>query len=450
MKTRVTIMGHAGLFVEAGGQRILVDPIMRTDGLGSMSVAHTFTRALDLAAMPLPTLVVVTHGHLDHFDPTSLGKVDRAVPLVVPHDIGMCHALGQLGFTNVRPLSPWETLQIGEVSMMAVPSHAPIDEFGVLFTMGAAKFLHLADAEPSLDDARRIRAAAKSMDLASVKFQPASPAHGVFRAVGPYFDKGQVAEWLECIAEVAPKFAFPYASGVRYHGRHAWLNRYAFPFTGAEIVKLLEARLGEEQQAAAVLPGDVLELSPGAVRLLPQDSAFVRHVDDGASEPRWEPFEKDTMAGLATREEREELERRLEKLLREEIGPWIARRLGDEGSPIRRYVDYGVVYQLVVELGEGLTLEYALDYRATRLSVTAQRHPDANYFAHLSGRGLLDVLRGDHGPEVFYMSGDARLYEKIVGIRDGRFWVPPVDGWDLFEQLPEPVTHYLRHTRSAC
>src|SRR4051794_27267381 len=79
MNTRVTIMGHAGLFIEAGAERILVDPVLRTTPLASGSVVHTLKRSLDLTAMPRPTTVVVTHGHLDHFDPESLRTLDRAV-----------------------------------------------------------------------------------------------------------------------------------------------------------------------------------------------------------------------------------------------------------------------------------------------------------------------------------------------------------------------------------
>jgi L-ascorbate metabolism protein UlaG (beta-lactamase superfamily) len=450
VKTTVTILGHAGLFIEAGENRILVDPILRTAPLGSASVVHTYTRALDLEELPPPTLVVLTHGHLDHFDPVSLAMLARTVPVVVPHDPAMHSSLAQLGFSDLRPLAPWEAGTFGGVRLTATPSHAPIDEFGLFMDLFDVRFFHPADSEPTLNDARRIHGELGRPDLASVKFQPASPAHGVFRALGPHFDKHEVVEWLECAAEIAPRLAFPYASGVKYQGRHSWLNRYAFPFTTGEIAKLLESRFGRGHVVETVLPGDVFELSPSAVRKLPQASPFVRHVDDGGNEPRWEPFEASTLAGLSSEEEVTELEWSLEKFLREEIAPWIARRLRDEGSPIRRYVEYGVVYQLLVHLGPSRMLEYAIDYRAPRLTLTSERHADANYFAHLSGRGLLDVLRGIQGPEVFYMSGDARLYEKVLAVRDGAFFTPPVQGWELFEQLPEPVTHYLRHTRASC
>lgn len=457
VKSKITIMGHAGLYVEAGAERILVDPLLRTTPLASGTVVHSYTRALTLDAMPAPTLGVITHGHLDHFDPESLRKLDKKLPLVVPNDPAMQHALRELGFEKLIVLEPWQTHRADGVTLTATPSHAEIDEWGVLFEAAGARFLHHADAEPSLEDAQRIRRQWGEVDVTSVKFQPASPGHGVLRGLGPYFDKRQVAEWLECALEVGAQLAFPYASGVKFDGRHAWLNDYAFPFRGEEVAALLSARLAASnpdrdaearRRAECVRPGDVIEFTPRAARLFPQASPFVRHVADGSGEPVWRPLDASTLAGVASAEEREELSERLEAFLRDELAPWIAKRRDDAGSPIQSYVKYSVVYQLSVHTGAGEALNYAIDFRG-KLSLTAEKHPEANYFAHLSGQSLLSVLRGEAGPELFYMSGDVRLYEKILWVEDDKFGMPVPRGWDLFERLPEPLTHYLRHTRDA-
>lgn len=456
MKSKITIMGHAGLYVEAGAERILVDPLLRTSPLASGAVVHSYTRALDLPAMPAPTLGVITHGHLDHFDPESLRKLDRQLPLVVPNDPAMQHALRELGFQHLITLNPWQTHRADGVTLTATPSHAEIDEWGMLFEAAEARFLHHADAEPSLEDAQRIRRDWGDVDVTSVKFQPASPGHGVLRAQGPYFDKRQVAEWLECAVEVGAELSFPYASGVQFTGRHAWMNDYAFPFQSAEIAALLSERLASTstpssaapRRVECVLPGDVIEFAPRHAQRFPQASKFVRHVDDGHGEPLWRPFDRSTLEGIDSAAEREELEERLERFLRDEIAPWIAMRRDETGSPIQSYVKYGVVYQLAVHLSAEEQLNYAIDFRE-KLSLTAEWHPEANYFAHLSGRSLLEVLRGSAGPELFYMSGDVRLYEKILWVQNGKFGMPNVRGWDLFERLPEPITHYLRHTRDA-
>lgn len=37
-----------------------------------------------------------------------------------------------------------------------------------------------------------------------------------------------------------------YASGMRYHGRYSWMNRFAFPFRAPEIAALLDERLAPQ------------------------------------------------------------------------------------------------------------------------------------------------------------------------------------------------------------
>lgn len=448
MGSSVTVMGHAGVFVQSAGHNILVDPILRTTPLASGSVEHTYTRALDLGAMPRPTQLVLTHAHLDHYDPESLRSLDRALPVLVPQDTTLQSELRALGFEQITAIAPWQTHRLGALGLTATPSHAGVVEWGLVFGLRDGTYAHAADSEPALADARRVVADHGPIDLASIKFQPAAPGSAAMRGLGAYFNKDEVAEWLQCALELRPRFAFPYASGIRYCGRHAWLNRYAFPFHSTEIADLLRPALSEGHQIAPVLPGDVLELGPSGVTHHVQASPFVRHIDDDAAEPHWEPFDAHTMLGLSNDAERDELTTRVEKLLARELAPFIARSRDDADSPIQHYVQFGVVYQLVIHLGEDRSLEYAIDFRQ-RLRLTAGRHPLANYFAHLSGRGLLDVLRGELGPELFYMSGDVRQYEKVLCVRDGQVHTPSLQGWNLFEQLAEPLTHYLRHHHAA-
>jgi hypothetical protein len=448
MEQSISILGHAGLYIESGAARVLVDPLLHPGTIASGSVEHSYPRSLDLASMPPPTLLVVTHGHLDHFDPRSLVLLPRSLPVLVPDDVALHHELRELGFSNLIVLTPWEHHVHRGLLIRAIPSHADVDEFGLVVQSPRTRFVHFADSEPTLADARRLREEHGTTTACSIKFQPAAPAHGTMRALGPWFDKSQVTEWLECIPTLAPRFAFPYASGVKYAGHHAWMNRFAFPLSSEEVVRLLRQRLARSQcEVACVRPGDVLLLSENVVERRTQGCPFIREVTGGA-EPTWQPFEPSTLYGLDTKHDRDELRERLEQVLRDEIAPWIAYRSLEADSPITTYRSFGVVYQLTVHTGDGNELHYAVDFRGP-LSITAERHPDANYFAHVSGRSLLHVLRGTCGPELFYMSGDVRLYEKIVSATETGFALPPVQGWDLFERLPELLTHYLRHTRGA-
>src|SRR5674476_389377 len=59
---KVTIIYHASLMLEAGGQTIAVDPVG----------ANRYTN------LPQANVVLITHTHSDHLDPAAVAKLSRA------------------------------------------------------------------------------------------------------------------------------------------------------------------------------------------------------------------------------------------------------------------------------------------------------------------------------------------------------------------------------------
>lgn len=444
---RVTVCGHAGLLIETASERILVDPILRTTPLDNGFV-HALPRKLDLSRLPEPTLVVVTHEHFDHFDPESLRLLPRSVRVVAPPDAALLAALSELGFADVTPLAPWQTLTRGDATLLATPSGADVDELGLLVTDGAgARLWHMSDAEASLDDAARIAREHGPVHAVSCKYQPITCCVGVFRSLGPYFDKTLVAEWLEAACSVKPRFAFPYAWGLRLEGDDAWVNRYVSPFSVDDVVRMLRVRLRSDAASDAVQPGDVLEVTPEAVTLERQASPWLAHDPEAGGPVAWEPIDASTLRGLPDATSREELKELLWQVLRERLSPWLLENLRPGGA-LANFPAFGVVWQLVVHLGDGERAHYAIDFGAKRLRIVREQLPHASYFAHVSGKGLLAVLRGEATAARFHTCGDARFYEKILVATPDGFGVPPVAGFALFECLPDPLTHFLRYAYS--
>jgi len=440
----ITICGHAGLFIETEKSRVLIDPILRVTPLASGGVAHILARELDLSQLPQPTLVVVTHAHLDHFDPESLMLLPRDVPVLAPEDSRLLAQLANIGFTRISSLAAWQSLEHRGIVLTATPSDTEIDEFGLVIRSKEATLWHMSDAEAGPDVAFRIVKEFGPVDVASVKFQPASRVQSqVIRSLGACFDKADVVRSLETACLCKPKMAFPYAAGIRFHGDAVWFNKHALPFRPDEISRLLNLRLAGDGRAVTVLPGDLLSIQRGDVVHLPQSAKFVRHDPTGGGEIEWEPIEPSTLMGV-TDEERAELRRLLIDVFQGPFAEWLHRECHPEGR-LSSLLEFDVQWQLVVHTGPTTRLEFGIDFSTPGLAIVEGRNPYANFFAHVAGKALYRHLRGDAGPEILYACGNVRVYEKIVSVKNGRIWAPPVQGWDLFEHLPELLTFFLRY-----
>jgi hypothetical protein len=444
----VTICGHAALFIETADQRMLVDPCF-SDTLVGGAVTYHPGRAFDTEKMPLLTALVITHGHFDHFHLETLQKLPRNIPVITAKDPHVVQQLAYAGFSNVIACEPWHSIELGNTRLLTTPSEHDEPEFGLLIRDEASgAFWHMADAEVNVEVGERLVQENGFIDLISAKYQPLVRASiGYLRDAGAAFDKREVATWLETACVCEPALIFPYAAGLCFSGRHSWFNRYAFPLSPEEVVRMLQSRLGSQERAAAVRPGDMIELRRGQRPVLfPQASPFVRETN--SPEVRWEPVDISTLAGLSQPEDRRALQRELEAFMSGPLASWLERTVGRKGTICDFFREQDVVWQLVVHAGDGERLNYFIDFRSTCFSASRGQHPEANSFTHVAGRTLCDVLKGDMPGILFWLAGEARSYEKILGVRAGHFWVPELpeapEDW-----VCDPLTYYLRHFGTA-
>lgn len=69
---KITWIGQAGLYIEAEGLKILVDPYL-SDSVGKVNPKNARRVAVDEAFLAIePDVIVCTHNHLDHVDPETL------------------------------------------------------------------------------------------------------------------------------------------------------------------------------------------------------------------------------------------------------------------------------------------------------------------------------------------------------------------------------------------
>ena len=115
---RLTWIGHASVLLQAGGLRMLIDPVF-ADRVGLM-----FPRFVSPGLMPeqLPPidLLLITHNHYDHLDTRSIAALPRAATVVVPTGLGRWFL--SYGFARVVELGWWEQTRVQDVSITLVPA----------------------------------------------------------------------------------------------------------------------------------------------------------------------------------------------------------------------------------------------------------------------------------------------------------------------------------------
>ena len=80
----VTFVGHSTVLFDAGGVRLLTDPLLRkrTGVLIRRTAPPAAELRRDLDA------VLISHAHLDHLDVPSLRMIDRRTPVIAPKGVG--------------------------------------------------------------------------------------------------------------------------------------------------------------------------------------------------------------------------------------------------------------------------------------------------------------------------------------------------------------------------
>lgn len=118
----VTYIGGPTALVEYAGLRILLDPTFDEPQVyAKAGLTKTAGPGLPASAMePLDLVLVSHHGHADNFD-----EAGKELALRSPLVLSLPEAAAELG-APVIGLQPWQTHQVGEVTVTALPGqHGP-------------------------------------------------------------------------------------------------------------------------------------------------------------------------------------------------------------------------------------------------------------------------------------------------------------------------------------
>jgi N-acyl-phosphatidylethanolamine-hydrolysing phospholipase D len=114
----ITFLKHAGLFIKDGDSHLLIDPVFE-DIFWFIEDFSPLT--FNLQDMPKPDTLLITHGHFDHLDLPSLGKLDKDTRVISP--LGYNDEFNKLGMKRRTQLDWFDAVNDGPREITLLPAN---------------------------------------------------------------------------------------------------------------------------------------------------------------------------------------------------------------------------------------------------------------------------------------------------------------------------------------
>lgn len=281
---KVTLIGHASIFIETESLDVLMDPVL-FDPFEEGAVTSCPERVVYPDKIPQPDVLIVTHRHPDHFDIRSLATISRECIVFCPHDVLIQYALKKIGFKNISTVTPMQTIRSWGIELTPTRSEESTSEFGVILHDGEGTFWNQVDTVISKSTVANLMKR-YSVNLLFARY--ASQNFEFFDTPTMEFPYDEHRQNIETVLSINPKTVAPGSAGFKFCGDHAWLNKFLFPVSRERFVRDLQS-LNPEIQTHIMNPGDVMEIARGSVSLSPGASGFVKMVRDDTDAIRFDP-----------------------------------------------------------------------------------------------------------------------------------------------------------------
>lgn len=219
---KVTVVGHASILIEAKGVRVLSDPWWRGPCFGAQwwQYPEPFLEAIRERH---PDYVYVSHGHHDHFHPTTLKSLSRNATVLVAAGLGLAAPLRGMGFAVMElpdrqevELAPGLSVRIvrtdGDDSLMVLSD-------GIETCVNINDALHSSPRPIQAKFAAMLRAWYPRLDYVFCGYGVASHFPNCYLIPGK--DRERTAAnrqrhfnraWATIVNDLSPRFGFPFAA----------------------------------------------------------------------------------------------------------------------------------------------------------------------------------------------------------------------------------------------
>jgi UDP-MurNAc hydroxylase len=264
---KFTIIGHACLLIEAGGERMLIDPWLVGSCYWRSWWHHPQARA-DLVEPASTSAIYYTHEHPDHLHHPSLRRFPREVRILIPRfPVGrMAPLLSARGFSRIEEVPHGGLARVGPLEIRSY--QYGLDDSVVVVSDGETTLVNLNDAKSSGRALEQIRRRHAPIDFLFRSHAPAQSYPFCYSADVP----GDLSllgrdhytrSFAAAVRVLRPRWAIPFASNVCYlHPESRAQN--ASMVSPADVVSACAGRL-ESSEVIAMYPGDSWDRDRGFV-----------------------------------------------------------------------------------------------------------------------------------------------------------------------------------------
>jgi L-ascorbate metabolism protein UlaG (beta-lactamase superfamily) len=247
----VTRITHSCHLIEIGGMAVLTDP-----WFSERAFYHPGEPvAMRVDQLPRLDAVLISHHHYDHCDLRELSAYrDRTVPMVVAASVAP--RASAAGFTDVRPLDPWATTRVRDLTITAAPAKHGVYEITFVIC-GGGRSVYFAGDTMLIPELKTLPERFPRFDLSLL------PTNGL--QIRPQFNR-QVVMNAEQAAELTsilrPGLTVPH----HYAFTGGWFGDTLLTRSDPDPRHLAQAveRLAPTSPVRIISPGERLAVAPAA------------------------------------------------------------------------------------------------------------------------------------------------------------------------------------------